>query len=118
MLEHLTRKLGRIISRDFPSVKKLVFLKNPLFEVVDAEAFYTFADTGICLPGCLYWTSGLSQMSEGLAAVIVPLCGSLTGLVDTTLHEAAHIQYKSVSCELPNRVSENNMQSYLTMLFS
>ena len=118
LLSHFTKKLGRIIATDFQEVKKLVFLANPNLINVDGKPFYLFTAEGICLPECLSWTSGFSDMAEGLAAVIIPLCGSLTKLVETTIHEAAHLEYHSISCDVPNMVSENAMRQYMTLLFS
>lgn len=118
LLEHSAARLSLIIKRDFPSVKRLQFVVDPKFELVANQGFYTFKGVGTITADGEDWPSGFSTINDGHATVIVQQCRSLVELVDTAIHEAAHIEYKSDACNLPNRISAERIERYLTLMFT
>lgn len=117
-------ELRGMIGRDFPSVRQITFFDRIVEKVTEpfcegGSVYYLLADSsgelGTFEEGA-YDAGGASIIAHRSIWVILPKCQTLERVVDTAIHEAAHVETKSETCDVPNRIASEKMPAYLAHL--
>jgi hypothetical protein len=117
LVMHFTQKLGKMLRQDFSDVKETLFLLSPIaiqkFQERTYILFKEAREFGVPLDLCK--AGGFSVPKSGSMAVVPAACNGLTGIVETSLHEAVHLT-GSDSCNKPNILAARWTAEYLTRL--